>query len=411
MQEYIWEEHLADLPGNWMGDIDKLDNALKRAFTELSSRLLPGRARYSRTTDHTILVRKVTNQGKESGTDIALLFTSQLVKILAIGTNERDTDLLQELNEVARTATLYARENGRNYPWQAIIGPSAERAMGAEARLTKPAKVGTLNLSPIEKPYAEPDTYSVRSLTAFNHQTTPIIRVHGESRSYSWDSALLIATRDLRTLCGLLSIAMDAPILIRHQAQPLEFGEIYVPGSPHWYRNPEEEQSDTITRTLSLPDWVNNAWNAANSTSWLQQSLDVFLEGMYASWRQPSLAAVSFVASIESIATRQFKTEHCSCCGSPKDLRRAFEAALQEVVDAVEFEALRHVYASRSKTVHRGVLHGPEGTPGARYFGLLAFNDPTVFEAETLTRLRHAAARLLQRTLTTKMGTRIPIPD
>jgi hypothetical protein len=100
-----------------------------------------------------------------------------------------------------------------------------------------------------------------------------------------------------------------------------------------------------------------------NKTPRVAAALDAFLEGAHVMQRHPSLAAVAFTASVETIATGMYKLQTCPDCGRISGLRSAFKAALRLVVDGEKAAFLDSVYSARSKTVHAGRLHGGRQCP------------------------------------------------
>jgi hypothetical protein len=111
--------------------------------------------------------------------------------------------------------------------------------------------------------------------------------------------------------------------------------------------------------------------------------------------RHPSLAAVSFVASVETIAGKLFKFERCKQCANRRGLGAGFKAALRKVLSEEKAAALDHVYGARSKTVHAGKLHGGEATPGILFRGPWSRNNADDFRWRTLFRLQEATRLLL----------------
>ncbi|MET8997528.1 hypothetical protein [Amycolatopsis sp. NPDC004169] len=135
--------------------------------------------------------------------------------------------------------------------------------------------------------------------------------------------------------------------------------------------------------------------------------MDTYLEGIQALPRHPSFAAVSFVASVETIAGKLFKFESCKKCRNRLGLGAGFKAALRKVLSEEEAAALDPVYSARSKTVHAGILHGGETTPGILFRGPWSRNNTDDFRWRTLLRLQRATRLLLAWAITNPWPARI----
>jgi hypothetical protein len=350
----------------------------------------------------------------ELDTDLLIGASTDAVYVCAAGHATPDDDLIGQLAAAAQAASAQLGEEGDDHHWTAIVGYAPERVGGTEKRLAAEVAIGPMRLESTDTIFMEPDTSHQRSLTAWAFQWSVPIRVHGKSRGYAWQAANVRAARDLHTLCGLLSVALEEPIMVRDAAVPLEWGEHRVPASPPWHRRPGGETKDQgapTVETAALPAWLDGAWARTQAAPYLVRALDAFLEGVHVAQRHPSLAAVAFTASVETIATRLYKLQRCAACPNTLHLRRAFEAALRHVVDEDEMRILDSVYPARSKTVHSGRLHGDETIPGVIFRGTWNADPSRDFRWQILRRLQRATGQLLKWALTTDLPPRKPLVE
>lgn len=95
--------------------------------------------------------------------------------------------------------------------------------------LAEEATVGGMWLESTGMMLVEPSEGPQPSLWGWAAHVSVPIRVQGNARGYNWDATSAPIARDLRTLCGLLSIELGALIVVRESAAPLECDERTVP--------------------------------------------------------------------------------------------------------------------------------------------------------------------------------------
>lgn len=410
--DYTWTAHLATVACDWSLQGDEWLYRFTAAVGAEDSAIRVTGHRYDLTTQPFIQV-KLSEEENALDVVVLLAVTTDAVHVFAAGQTEPNDALIEQLAVAAQVASVRLGDEGQDHPWSAVVGYASERISGGEKRLAAEAIIGSMRLVSTETVLIEPDTSSQISLSSWAiHASTPI-RVYGTSRGYSWDAASPRAARDLHTLCGLLSVAWNSPIVVREGAAPLDWGDRHVPRHPPWYQSLDDsgdEGRPADGEAVTLPPWLDEAWARTQSAAYLVAALDAFLEGAHSAHRHPSLAAVAFTASVETIASRLYRLQHCTACGASRGIGRAFKAALRNVVDEAEASVLDSVYSKRSKTVHAGVLHGGETRPGVISASIWSADPSRDFRWQTLRRLQGASRQLLEWALTTDLPSRAPLP-
>jgi hypothetical protein len=339
---------------------------------------------------------------RSGGTDLSTLLLvlplPNQVVFFAASDQPPDFALVSQLGDTVSGAIALLGTPGSDHAWTAIIGNIAKRVGGMEKRLNGEATVGPFRIASSGQVFHEPGQTSFHGWSL--NRSVPML-VEGSSRGYSSQVAMLAAARDLSTLCGLLSVAWDAGIGVRDGPAPLEWGPRSVPNRPGWYApNPQPEaDEDEPGELVTVPEWVQLAWERVTDLPWLRDALDAFQEGEYATHDHPSLAAVSFTTTIEVIAGRVFERNTCPQCGTQFGIARGFRSALRIVLPEAEASELDPIYAARSRTVHRGQLHGGETTRGVEMSIIWGKDTSNDFRWRMLFRLRQAARLLLLRAL------------
>lgn len=405
---YPWHVVAASLTIEWAVQGDEWLHRFSRALGETSVSV--GGHRYDDTTAPFI---QVTLQGETAaGAVVLLAVTAYPVFILIAGESEAGGDLISMVTTAAERATATLGEEGEEFAWTAIIGHGPERISGGPSQLTTEVSIGPMQLASTEQVLVEPDVTQQRSLSSWGVQYSIPLRVRGSSRGYSWRAASVRAARDLHTLCGLLSVVADETIILREAPAPADWGERIVPPNPPWYQPSLVDSAtfDISTATaLSLPEDLDSAWARIQQEPVLIAALDTYLEGIQAIPRHPSLAAVSLVASVETIAAKLFKFKRCNECSNRLGLGAAFKAALRKVLSEEAAAALDALYSARSKTVHAGTLHGGETTPGVLFRGPWSQDNAGDFRWRTLWRLRGATRLLVAWCIANPWPARVPI--
>ncbi|WP_439381051.1 hypothetical protein [Amycolatopsis lexingtonensis] len=405
---YPWHVVAASLTIDWSAQGDEWLYRFSRALAETSVSVT-GHL-YDATTEPFLRIN--LQGGNNAGTVVLLAFTTDSVFVMLAGESETDENFVGVVTKAAEHAAATLGDEGEEIPWTAIIGPGPERISGGTSRLTAEVSIGSMKLASTDQVLIEPDLTQQRSLTSWGIQRSIPIRVSGSSRGYNWTAASVRATRDLHTLCGLLSVVTDETVVVREAPASTAWGERPVPESLPWYQ-PSSVDTDTLdlstATALALPEKLDSAWSRVRQEPVLLAALDTYLEGIQAAPRHPSLAVVSFVASVETVASKLFKFERCKGCKNRLGLGAAFKASLRKVVSEEEAAALDSVYSARSKTVHAGRLHGGETTPGLLFRGPWSKDTASDFRWQTLWRLRNATRLLLAWSIANPWPARTPI--
>jgi hypothetical protein len=412
MNDYAWQAGIGSFALDWSLQGNEWLHRFTAAIASSPATLVTGYL-HDATTQPFI---KVTFSENGDLTNTVLLIADMVDSILlsAAGDKPPSDDLHELITTAARAATSTLGEEGDEIAWTALVGPASERIGGQAKRLLAEERVGEMRLVSTERLLLEPDLSQQRSLSSWGVQGSVPILVHGTSRGYNWTAASPSAARRLHTLCGLMSIATDETIIVREAPAPLDWGERQVPPSPPWYKHPPTQDPDheiTDVETFQLPPWFPEALRKMLTTPILVAAADTYLEGCQATPRHPSLAAVAFTASIETIAGRLFKLPHCESCKNRLHLSRSFKEALRIVLDEEEATLLDSVYNNRSLTVHQSLLHGGETTPGVFFTGPWGANTAIDFRWQTLWKLRSAARSLLKWAVTNELPLRVRLPE
>ncbi|GHS86706.1 hypothetical protein AGMMS50218_07090 [Actinomycetota bacterium] len=403
--------HLGTYPIAWYQAGDEWLYRFGVALAETSPVVAVSGSKFDSTTGHFVEV-SLTIDGIPSDSRVLVGPTHDSAVVLIAGPREPEASLAEQVARSARLATEGMGDIGPEFEWAAVIGHPGDRVGGMEKRLTAPGSVGPLMIASSGVAYESPGREQPSMSSWSVHRSTPMI-VSGRSRGYSWQAASLTAARDLRTLCGLLSIAWDCDLEVLEGAAPLEWGARHVPARPPWFSAPvgvveptrDEHPGDPVT----VPEWTEGAWGRAAANARLTSAIDAYLEGAYAAQRHPSLAVVAYIASIETIADLRFKRSTCAECGSG-DIARSFRTIIREVLDETEAAQLDTVYTARSKTVHAGRLHGGETLPGVFQVGFWSNRETQDFRWRALWSLKRAARLVLERSVAADLPRRVPLP-
>lgn len=399
MPEFDWYRELGTFPLAWFRQGDEWLYWLSQAVIDETSDVRVSGHKWDDTTRPFVQV-SLTLSGSPLDMCVLVAAGEDAVMVLAAGGDVPDSNLLSSLAGAAQVASDRLGETGTDHAWTAVIGrPTSGGVPGLEKRLEGSAAVGPLQLQSTEVVLVEPDTAEQTSISSWSIAQSVPIRVRGSSRGYSWVVAAGHAARDLRTLCGLLSVAWDCELAVREAAAPVEWGMREVPKQPPWYSPDAPPMLGALPEPATVPAWIDNAWTNAQEDAQLLAALDSFLEGLYASGRHPSLAAVAFTACVETLGSQVFEPQRCGTCGTRTGITRTFKAALRLVLTEDEAAQLDAVYGERSGTVHRGRLHGGETTPGAQFLGVWSQNPARDFRWRTLWNLRRACRLLLRAAL------------
>lgn len=405
-----WNEELGRFPADWETQGDEW---LHRFGVEAEQRLLGAHVTgwgLDARTDPFVEVR--LQLANDSTLRVLLGPMPGEVFALASGSGQRpDEQTLAVLAKAVQEVGAALGGSGSEFMWEAFIGPSPGRSAHQGHYLAAPTTVGSLHLESAGTVHEEAGESLLPSFSQWSvHRSVPV-RVSGISTGYAWEIASMAAARDLRTLCGLLSLASGSEFSVRESPWPVELVRRRVPDKPAWYGSPLSDESDVLPgEAFAAPAWLNDdCWFAARADGWRARALDAYLEGVYAEAKHPSLAAVSYIAAIEAVASRVFQGGRCEQCGTRRGIAKSFRAALRLVLDEVWAAELDAIYNSRSRTVHEGSLHGHETTVGAIFVGVWSADTSRDFRWRTLWRLRLAAGDLVRRALTDDLPPKGPL--
>lgn len=340
----------------------------------------------------------------ESQLCLRVFYEEQPVRFVLDGHGEEPPPAL--LDAVMRAVILASQQVGNGHTtahsWSAVLVQSPKSLAPAAERLTAEVSIGGLQLEPLgiifKDPFPSAPTGSILEGTWGVRQSVPI-RVRGQTDGYAWDGdASKKAARTLRTLCGLLSLCWEHEYEVAQPAAPLSWGLRGGRERRPWHRLPFDVPDEPPDwRAHRIPVWISEAWATLHEESYISSAVDAYLEARYAKERHPSLAAVAYVASIELIASKLFKTERCPTCKTSPGIAKKFKAALRVVLSESDAGELDPLYNHRSRTVHGGRFHGGETTPGARslLFGMFSGDETENFRERKLRLLDDAARKLI----------------
>jgi hypothetical protein len=407
MANYPWTIGLDVLALDWMTQGDEWGHW----FSEELGKRCPGMGVLSITFDaNTQPFVRLSLGDTSSSIDTVVLIgvSAQGTHVFAAGNEEPRSELIEHLSAASHSATMRMGDSGSQHAWTAILGYLPQRLSGLECVLAEEATVGHMRLESTDRMLVEPVGGVPPSLGSWSTRVSVPIRVHGTSRGYNWEAASATVARDLRTLCGLLSIELGAPIVVRESAAPLEWGERTVPEQLPWYRQSEgmTPPSTKSQQGVVLTKWLHPAWTRTRENQYLIAALDAFQEGLHLTDDHPSLAAVGFTAAVETIAGHLYKLPRCEKCRDKKKIGEAFRQTLEPFTNETTAELLRPIYNARSRTVHDGRLHGRETLPGLGYGPPWWHGPESVFGEQVLSALRVTTAKLLRWALTTALPPR-----
>ncbi|MEV7740130.1 hypothetical protein AB0O75_50385, partial [Streptomyces sp. NPDC088921] len=168
------------------------------------------------------------------------------------------------------------------FKWMAVIGQVPGLIPSDVIRLNAASKVSSLRVTPSGKRLNEvrphPGSLSQWQPSAFN----PII-VRGKSEGHDWWAAQKSAAVDLNKLAGILSIAWGSRIGIRELPFPLELGQLEIPDTIPWISDAvvrrHHDHAGEHDRAVSLPDWIQEGWQAVGKSNKLHAALSIYMEG------------------------------------------------------------------------------------------------------------------------------------
>ncbi|MFF0832657.1 hypothetical protein ACFYWF_06710 [Streptomyces sp. NPDC003344] len=298
--------------------------------------------------------------------------------------NQEDLSLWVDLTNRAKVNVGRVRQH---FKWMAVIGQVPGLIPSDVIRLNASSKVSSLRIIPSGKRLNEvrphPGSISQWQPSAFN----PII-VRGKSEGHDWWAAQKTAAVDLNKLAGILSVAWGSRIGIRELPFPLELGQLAIPDTIPWISDAvvrrQHDHASEHDRAVSLPDWMQEGWQAVGKSGKVHAALSMYMEGERLQSEHPSLSLVAFVSAIEAIALDLFRIE------KSEEIAATFRETLKLAVGSERAEKVSFAYTRRSRTVHAGRLHGNEFMPGGFP---IDFAVPPNEEFWWILHLTHDAAR------------------
>ncbi len=309
-----------------------------------------------------------------------------------------DAEACEAWIAAAKAATASLGSPEQTFEWTALLGPPAAGVAAYFPPLAESLVVGNITLTPQPDPVQETGTNA--------NWWWPIL-AEGAHTGYSWTAAMKKVAFDLRRLCGLLSVAFDAGCaVIREGPLPREWGPRKAP--PRANRQTEVSEGPPPPHRQSFPADLVPAWGELERRPWLARALEIYHEGLLIDSAHPSLALVAYTAAIEAVGNPLFKVPKCPTCNTYTGVTAKFRATLRYVLADDEADRLGRLYSPRSNTVHRGWLHGPEGTGD----NLLIFGweSQEIGFLSTVIQLRRAARDLLLAALRQELPPKRDLP-
>lgn len=320
----------------------------------------------------------------------------------AVGDREAVAADVPVWSDAVRTADEAIAAGHETFPWAAIIGSPTEYVHSGLA-LAGPAMIGGIALRD-----------GGRALPAMHPSNPPMIGF--ELRGFSWpmiaegqasgfdrEHAMTNATRDLHAVCKVVSLVGGYPLTLRHAPQALPPGLLAIPEQdvrqPEW--GPPLDSARWIRTPLAIPDWAEMAWELNRVSAGFSSALGAWYEGQLLQPAHPSMALIAFIATVEAIGNEMYPVTRCAKCGLITESGKRFRKTLRLVLSRKEMETLLptlRLYDLRSRTAHRGELHGLETTfgsgPGNTW--VFTWEEPWVFSTVLVGTLGNTVARLLR---------------
>ena len=389
-----WQQPLDDFPeieldDEWVGH-------LQRAMTE---RVGAGSFEVTRHEGRGALLPESEVKVVEPrvATRLRLVAVGGQLRPFVVGEGEPIATEIEHWNSAARTACEQLSAGDVRFDWRAVVGPPTAHAshMGPNAE----TRVGTLTIRTVDQLIADPIPAAFPTLFATPSGTAtwrPIV-VEGQTTARRFKDAHMRATRELRRLCALLSLAWQFPFTLRQAPLSRNGAELALPNGP---------RAELGADARELPLWLDHAWKKLDGDPKLARALGIYYEGVtLLALNHTSFALIAFVGAIETIAKTlpdRPPPQACDTCGKEKGQAVAdFRRALALVVDSDNVKPLSDaVYGPRSATAHAGALHGTEDVFGlVLQPGMVGPSRETDFVWFALHPLKSAAELLLQRQL------------
>ena len=290
-----------------------------------------------------------------------------------------------------------AVETDRANRWWALVAPAALKEPAgflttphdAARVLSRPYDLGPIHIAPGERQLVD---YVPLFAQGWTSAVFWPVLVFGEIQG-SWQETDRAAAKALHRLCCLLALAWGEPWRVRLAPAP-EINlppkvpdSVLVPNPKRYYDDSNPQIG--MRAEADLPDWISKGWDRLDEADFggkVQPALSLWHEGILLQPEHPSLAMVSFVASLEQSAVSMPGFRRRLGAGAK------FWLAAESTATAEEIQQLRGagIYAKRSETSHGSALHGIEQEFGFMLLQPIGSDDPTykfVFETAQLIRL------------------------
>lgn len=318
--------------------------------------------------------------------------------------SEEEADVWRQ-GVVAALARMGSRQT---VDWVAIITQALPSDVLNGQRLSEPATVGGMEFSILDGCIADdistvmPDVGLM--VGQFVHWP---IQIEGSVTCFKWMNDGDVTTMQrLRVVTALLSLWWNRCWVLREG--PRKRGTTFA-GAPGklmgnaWQPVDSDDLRCSTGVPIAVPDWLGSAESAFNRAGRrLRDAVLMHHEGLALRRDHPSMALVSFVATIETVAQVHKNPERCETCDNVLGSRERFERAVQPVVSPDQAEYLSKAYSmsGRSGTVHQSRLHGIETRANSMgRMSLFVPDEPLHFTYGTVAAAQEASRALLLREL------------
>jgi hypothetical protein len=323
------------------------------------------------------------------------------------GTGERDAGEC-ELWEAATADAIAQLGQLTAVPWQAYLAQMPAALPYMRFRLEESVVLSdNVVLLPVSGVMTTDVMTNVGQALAGPHASA-LIRVEGSTDCYAWHAdGQTAALRRLRLLTAVISFAWDCPWFLRDgPTEHLGASWAGAPGpvSGLYYGWSDSTESVRAPPAALVPPWVADVDASlaveAQRDSPLHRAFLMHQEGLLVMREHPSLALLSFVASIETLAALSEKLERCKSCNVVIGSTARFKRIIATVLPDDEARYLGVAYDRRSRTVHDSRLHGRELVAGGWGEMSLYLPDKALnFEAGLVRTAQKASRALLWRAL------------
>ncbi|WP_125726790.1 hypothetical protein [Kibdelosporangium aridum] len=316
----------------------------------------------------------------------------------------QDNNELIAWRNAFKSASLDLATPLQEFTWHALIGLSRIKDMTPLMNARLPADISI-----------ESFEFEVSPHRLIEYATNPLdpsssalmiswpVHLKGVSPGRDWWEACKSASRNIRLICALLSVAYRSafqtwvPRVL--PGQLIEGFDFQFPVTQEAIEKVHGNEKYEKPGTLPSVPWLDDAMRTLNEDLDLADTLIAFHESLILSAAHPSVAVVLLVAAIESIGARHVELKHCSCCEkceAETGYADRFRKMLREVLHSSEARKVSSAYENRSATAHAGKLFGHDRSLGLDRSSDIFSTDPERdFSHELVFSLTKACTRLL----------------